>query len=191
MKTWKKNLYVVFFAEMIAITGMAFVIPFLPFYVKELGITNMEQAARWSGWLMAAPALAMIIVSPIWGSLADRVGRKPMIERAMFGGAISIFMMAWATNVYQLLILRIIQGTLTGTIAACTALVSASSPSRKIGFSLGLLQTGFFLGNFLGPLLGGILADILGFKNSFRITAALLFIAGWLIFFLVEEKFTP
>lgn len=191
MKIWKKNLYVVFFAEMIAITGMAFVIPFLPFYVKELGITNMEQAARWSGWLMAAPALAMIIVSPIWGSLADRVGRKPMIERAMFGGAISIFLMAWATNVYQLLILRIIQGTLTGTIAACTALVSASSPSRKIGFSLGLLQTGFFLGTFLGPLLGGILADVLGFQNSFRITAALLFIAGWLIFFLVEEKFTP
>lgn len=191
MKIWKKNLYVVFFAEMIAITGMAFVIPFLPFYVKELGITNIEQAARWSGWLMAAPALAMVIVSPIWGSLADRVGRKPMIERAMFGGAISIFLMAWATNVYQLLILRIIQGTLTGTIAACTALVSASSPSRKIGFSLGLLQTGFFLGTFLGPLLGGILADILGFKNSFRITAVLLFIAGWLIFFLVEEKFTP
>ncbi len=191
MKIWKKNLYVVFFAEMIVVTGMAFVIPFLPFYVKELGITNMEQAARWSGWLMAAPALAMIIVSPIWGSLADRVGRKPMIVRAMFGGAICIFMMALATNVYQLLVIRIIQGTLTGTIAACTALVSASSPSRKMGFSLGLLQTGFFLGNFLGPLLGGILADVLGFQNSFRITAALLFIAGWLIIFLIEEKFTP
>lgn len=191
MKIWKKNLYVVFFAEMIVVTGMAFVIPFLPFYVKELGITNMEQAARWSGWLMGAPALALIIVSPIWGSLADRVGRKPMIVRAMFGGAICIFMMALATNVYQLLIIRIIQGTLAGTIAACTALVSASSPSRKMGFSLGLLQTGFFLGNFLGPLLGGILADVLGFQNSFRITAALLFIAGWLIIFLVEEKFTP
>jgi len=191
MEIWKKNLYVVFFAEMIVVTGIAFVIPFLPFYVKELGITNTEQAARWSGWLMGAPALAMIIVSPIWGSLADRVGRKPMIERAIFGGAISVFMMALATNVYQLLIIRIIQGVLTGTIAACTALVSASSPSRKMGFSLGLLQTGFFLGNFLGPLLGGISADILGFRNSFRITATLLFIAGWLIFFLVEEKFTP
>ena len=191
MEIWKKNLYVVFFAEMIVVTGMTFVIPFLPFYVKELGITNMEQAARWSGWLMGAPALAMIIVSPLWGSLADRVGRKPMIERAIFGGAISVFMMALATNVYQLLIIRIIQGVLTGTIAACNALVSASSPSRKMGFSLGLLQTGFFLGNFLGPLLGGISADILGFRNSFRITAALLFISGWLIFFLVEEKFTP
>jgi len=99
--------------------------------------------------------------------------------------------MALATNVYQLLMIRIIQGVLTGTIAACTALVSANSPSRKMGFSLGLLQTGFFLGNFLGPLLGGISADILGFRNSFRITAALLFIAGWLVFFLVEENFTP
>jgi len=191
MEIWKKNLYVVFFAEMIVVTGMTFVIPFLPFYVKELGISNIEQAARWSGWLMGAPALSMIIVSPFWGSLADRVGRKPMIERSIFGGAISVFMMALATNVYQLLIIRIIQGVLTGTIAACTALVSASSPSRKMGFSLGLLQTGFFLGNFLGPLLGGISADILGFRNSFRITAALLFIAGWLIFFLVEENFTP
>lgn len=191
MEIWKKNLYVVFFAEMIVVTGMAFVIPFLPFYVKELGISNTEQAVRWSGWLMGAPALSMIIVSPIWGSLADRVGRKPMIERSIFGGAISVFMMALVTNVYQLLIIRIIQGVLTGTIAACTALVSASSPSRKMGFSLGLLQTGFFLGNFLGPLLGGISADILGFRNSFRITAALLFIAGWLVFFLVEEKFTP
>lgn len=191
MEIWKKNLYVVFFAEMIVVTGMTFVIPFLPFYVKELGISNVEQAARWSGWLMGAPALSMIIVSPLWGSLADRVGRKPMIERAIFGGAISVFMMALATNVYQLLIIRIIQGVLTGTVAACNALVSASSPSRKMGFSLGLLQTGFFLGNFLGPLLGGISADILGFRNSFRITAALLFISGWLIFFLVEEKFTP
>ena len=191
MEIWKKNLYVVFFAQMIVVTGMTFVIPFLPFYVKELGISTTEQAARWSGWLMGAPALAMIIVSPFWGSLADRVGRKPMIERAMFGGAISVFMMSLATNVYQLLIIRIIQGLLTGTIAACTALVSTSSPSRKMGFSLGLLQTGFFLGNFLGPLLGGISADILGFRNSFRITSSLLFIAGWLIFFLVEEKFTP
>lgn len=191
MEIWKKNLYVVFFAEMIVVTGMAFLIPFLPFYVKEFGITNMEEAARWSGWLMGAPALALIIVSPLWGYLADRVGRKPMIMRAMFGGAICVFMMPMATNIYQLLFIRILQGTLAGTIAACTALVSASSPSRKMGFSLGLLQTGFFLGNFLGPLLGGVLADVLGFKNSFRITAALLFIAGCLIIFLVKEKFTP
>jgi DHA1 family multidrug resistance protein-like MFS transporter len=191
MENWKKNLYVIFFAEMIAITGMNFVVPFLPFYIKELGISGTEQITHWSSWLMGAPALAMILVSPFWGYLADRLGRKPMIERAMFGGAISIFLMAWASNVYQLLILRLIQGALAGTVAACIALVSASSPSKKMGFSLGLVQTGIFLGNFLGPLLGGLSADILGFRNSFKITGILLFIAGWLIFFLVEEKFIP
>jgi len=188
---WKKNLYVVFFAEMIAITGMAFVIPFLPFYVKELGISDVKQIANWSGLLIGAPSLIMVIVSPIWGCLADRVGRKPMIERAMFGGAITIFLMAWATNVYQLFLLRLMQGALTGTIAACTALISSSSPSKKMSYSLGLLQTGIFLGSFLGPLLGGLSADILGFRNSFRITATLLFISGFLILFLVEEKFVP
>ena len=191
MEKWKKNLYVVFFAEMIAITGMAFVVPFLPFYVKELGITDANLVAQWSGWLMGAPALVMVIISPFWGFLADRVGRKPMVERALFGSSIVIFLMAWAGNIYQLLFLRLLQGLLTGTIAACTALISTSSPSKKMGFSLGLLQTGVFLGIFLGPLLGGISADIFGFRNSFRITAALLFISGWLIFFLVEEKFTP
>jgi DHA1 family multidrug resistance protein-like MFS transporter len=191
MEKWKKNLYVVFFAEMIAITGMAFVVPFLPFYVKELGITDANLVAQWSGWLMGAPALVMVIISPFWGFLADRVGRKPMVERALFGSSIVIFLMAWAGNIYQLLFLRLLQGLLTGTIAACTALISTSSPSKKMGFSLGLLQTGVFLGIFLGPLLGGISADIFGFRNSFRITSALLFISGWLIFFLVEEKFTP
>jgi len=191
MEKWKKNLYVVFFAEMIAITGMAFVVPFLPFYVKELGITDANLVAQWSGWLMGAPALVMVIVSPLWGFLADRVGRKPMVERALFGSSIVIFLMSWAGNIYQLLFLRLLQGLLTGTIAACTALISTSSPSKKMGFSLGLLQTGVFLGFFLGPLLGGISADIFGFRNSFRITSALLFISGWLIFFLVEEKFTP
>ena len=183
MEKWKKNLYVVFFAEMIAITGMAFVVPFLPFYVKELGITDVNLVAQWSGWLMGAPALVMVIVSPLWGFLADRVGRKPMVERALFGSSIAIFLMAWVGNIYQLFFLRLLQGLLTGTIAACTALISTSSPSKKMGFSLGLLQTGVFLGIFLGPLLGGISADIFGFRNSFRITSALLFISGWLIFF--------
>jgi len=136
MEKWKKNLYVVFFAEIIAITGMAFVVPFLPFYVKELGIANANLVAQWSGWLMAAPALGMVIVSPLWGFLADRVGRKPMIERALFGGSIVVCLMASAVNIYQLLFLRLLQGSLTGTVAACTALISASSPSKKWDLAL-------------------------------------------------------
>jgi len=189
METWKKNLYIVFFAEMVAITGIAFVTPFLPLYIKELGITNIDQVARWSGWLVSAPALAVVIISPLWGSLADRYGRKPMIVRAFFGGAVAIFLMSMVVNVQQLLFLRLLQGALSGTIAACNSLIAASSPARKMGSSLGLLQTGIFVGIFFGPLIGGISADIFGFQNAFKITAALLFFSGTCILFFVKENF--
>jgi len=191
MELWRKNLYAAWIAEMIAITGFNFVMPFIPFYVQELGITDVGQAAQWAGILTGVPAVVMTIFSPIWGSLADIYGRKLMVERAMFGSAISIFLMALSTNVYQLLFFRILQAALTGTVAACIALVSSSSPSQKMGYSLGLMQTAIFTGTCIGPLLGGIIADSFGYRNSFRITSILLFIAGLLVFFLVKENFRP
>lgn len=191
MELWRKNLYAAWIAEMIAITGFNFVVPFIPFYVQELGITDVGQAAQWAGILTGVPAVVMTIFSPIWGSLADIYGRKIMVERAMFGSAISIFLMALSTNVYQLLFFRILQAALTGTVAACIALVSSSSPSQKMGYSLGLMQTAIFTGTCIGPLLGGIIADSFGYRNSFRITSILLFIAGLLVFFLVKENFRP
>jgi len=189
MELWRKNLYAAWIAEMIAITGFNFVMPFIPFYVQELGITDVGQVAKWAGVLTGIPAIVMTIFSPIWGSLADIYGRKTMVERAMFGSDISIFLMAPAANVYQLLFFRILQAALTGTVAACIALVSSSSPSQKMGYSSGLMQTAIFTGTCIGPLLGGIIADSFGYRNSFRITSTLLFIAGLLVFFLVKENF--
>ena len=191
MELWRKNLYASWVAEMIAITAFQFVMPFMPFYIQELGITDVGKAAQWAGILTGVPAVVMAIFSPIWGSLADIYGRKIMIERAMLGSAISIFLMASATNVYQLLFFRILQAALTGTVAACITLVSSSSPPQKMGYSLGLMQTAIFTGTCIGPLLGGILADSFGYRNSFHITGILLFIAGLLVFFLVKEDFHP
>lgn len=191
MELWRKNLYAAWIAEMIAITGFNFVMPFMPFYVQELGITDMGKAAQWAGILAGVPAIVMTIFSPIWGSLADIYGRKIMVERAMFGSAISIFFMASVTNVYQLLFFRILQAALTGTVAACIALVSSSTPPQKMGYSLGLMQTAIFSGTCIGPLLGGVIADSFGYRNSFRITSMLLFIAGLIVFFLVKENFRP
>jgi len=136
MELWRKNLYVSWIAEMIAITGFNFVMPFMPFYIQELGITDVGKIAQWAGILAGVPAIIMTIFSPIWGSLADIYGRKIMVERAMFGAAITIFFMASVTNVYQLLFFRILQAALTGTVAACIALVSSSSPPQKMGYGL-------------------------------------------------------
>jgi len=135
MELWRKNLYASWIAEMITITGFNFIMPFMPFmpfYVQELGITDVGQVARWPGILTGVPALVMAIFSPIWGSLADIYGRKIMVERAMFGGAFTFFLMALATNVYQLLFYRILQAALTGTVAACIGRLSDKYGCKKL-----------------------------------------------------------
>jgi DHA1 family multidrug resistance protein-like MFS transporter len=176
---------------MIAIAGFSVTLPFLPYYVQELGITGVDQVAFWAGLITSAQATTMALMAPVWGSLADRYGRKIMVVRAMFGGAVIIGAMGFTRNVYQLLILRAIQGTLTGTVPASTTLVASSAPPERRGFALGVLQMAFYLGSSVGPLLGGFVADTLGYRAAFFVTGGLLFFAGVLVSALVREQFTP
>ncbi len=187
---WRRTLYVVTGAEMTALLGFMVVIPFLPYYVQELGVSDPDQVKFWSGWLFSGTAISMAVMAPIWGSLADRFGRKLMVERALFGGALVFTAMGFAQTVEQLLVLRIIQGLLTGTVSAATALVASHTPREQSGYALGLLQTGIYLGNSLGPLLGGLVADSLGYRPAFWITGALIFLAGLAVRFMVDEQFT-
>jgi DHA1 family multidrug resistance protein-like MFS transporter len=191
VEAWKRNLYIVWVAELVGIAGFSFVFPFLPYYVQELGVTELEQVELWSGLLFAAHAIPMAIFSPIWGSLADRYGRKLMVERAMFGGAIVLTAMGFVQNVQQLIILRAIQGALTGTVAAATTLVASSTPRERSGYALGLLQMAVWSGASLGPLLGGIVSDTWGYRAAFLVTGGLLFLAGITVWRFVQEDFTP
>jgi MFS transporter, DHA1 family, multidrug resistance protein len=191
LESWKRNLSAIWVGELVAIAGFSFVFPFLPYYVQELGITNLKQVEVWSGLLLVAQAIPMAVFSPIWGALADRYGRKIMVERAMFGGAIVLALMGLVQNVQQLLVLRAIQGALTGTVAAATTLVASSTPRERSGYALGLLQMAVWVGASLGPLLGGIVSDTWGYRAAFFVTGALLFIAGLLVWRLVHEDFTP
>ena len=175
-------------AELIAIAGFTVVLPFLPYYVQELGVTDPTQVAIWSGLVFTGHGITMAVFAPIWGSLADRYGRKLMVERAMFGGALVLGAMGFVSNVQQLALLRTLQGAITGTIPAATTLVASSAPRRKSGYALGLLQMAIYIGASAGPLLGGLIADTLGYRAAFWVTAALLFIAGVCVFFLVEER---
>ena len=188
---WKRNLAVLWFGELIAISGFSVVMPFLPYYVQELGITGTSQVAYWSGLLISAQGITMAIIAPIWGGLADRYGRKIMVARAMFGGAVIISLMGFVGNVYQLIILRAIQGLLTGTVPAATTLVASSAPPERRGFALGLLQMAIYLGGSVGPLIGGLIADTMGYRPTFWVTGALLFTAGVLVTALVRENFVP
>ena len=189
--SWRRTLAVVWVAEFVALIGFAMVMPFLPFYVETLGVSDPDQVKFWSGLVVSAHAVTMALFAPVWGSLADRYGRKLMLERAIFGAALVLTLMAFARNPQQLLILRLLQGTLTGTVPAATTLVASTVPRERTGYALGLLQMGMFAGVSVGPLAGGLIADTLGYRTSFLITGGCLFSAGLGVLLLVHENFEP
>ena len=189
--TWQRNLAALWVGELIALAGFSVTLPFLPYYVQELGVTGLEQVAFWAGLLTTAQSTSMALVAPLWGSLADRYGRKMMVVRAMFGGAVIICLMGFSRNVYQLTILRAIQGALTGTASAATTLVAGGTPPERRGFAIGTLQMATYLGHSVGPLLGGLIADSMGYRMTFWVTSGLLLVAGVLVTVLVEERHVP
>jgi DHA1 family multidrug resistance protein-like MFS transporter len=184
---WRRNLRVIWIAEFVSIVGFSAAMPFLPYYVQELGITAPGQVELWSGLLHSTHALAMATMAPVWGALADRVGHKPMVARAMFGGALILAAMAFVGNVQQLLVLRTIQGAVTGTVFASTALVAAGTPAEQCAMALGALQMGVYLGASFGPVLGGFIADASGYRAPFLITGITLALSGVLVALQVRE----
>ncbi|MCL5108924.1 MAG: MFS transporter, partial [Chloroflexi bacterium] len=132
----------------------------------------------WAGLLGFAAGLSMAASAPVWGALADRYGRKSMVLRATLGGAVLVGTMGLVQSVQQLLVIRFLQGAVTGVTAAFASLVAGFTPRERVGFALGTLQMSAYLGNSLGPLLGGVIADSIGFRFSFFLTAAMLALGG-------------
>jgi MFS transporter, DHA1 family, multidrug resistance protein len=189
--SWRKNLYLMVVTEFVVIMAFSFVNPFLPLFIQKLGGFNTDQTALWAGLALGGSGIAMFLSSPIWGIIADRWGRKPMVLRAMFGAAIILALMGITSNVYVFVVLRCSQGLLTGTVAAASALVASNTPREKITQAMGLLMLAVFSGNSFGPFLGGFLADRLGYEMTFFVTAALLLSGGLVVLLLVKENFEP
>lgn len=188
---WQRTLYILFFAQMMTAVGFSSIFPFLPLYVKELGSSSGMSIEFLAGLVYSAQGFTMMVASPIWGILADKYGRKLMIERSMFGGAAIILIMAFARSGEELVILRAIQGLITGTVAASSAMVAASAPRDRTGYAMGLLQVGIGAGVAFGPMIGGFVADAFGYAAAFYITSALLFLSGVTVLFGVHEGFVP
>lgn len=188
---WKWNLAACWVAQFLCIVGFNAAFPFMPFYIRDLGVTDPDLVKVWTGIISSAGPVAMAVVSPLWGVLADRRGRKLMVERATFGGAVILTLMAFAGNVHQLFVLRLVQGTLTGVIPAFITLVASFAPASEAGFALGMMQMAVFSGSSVGPLIGGMVADRFGYRWAFIVTGALMLVAGILVFAIVREGFTP
>ncbi len=190
MEIWKRNLYIMWIAEFIAIIGFGVILPFIPYFVQELGVTDKAQVKFFAGLAIALAPLTMALFAPIWGALADRLGRKVMVERAMFGGALIFFATAFVGDIYMFLFLRALQGCFTGTVAAANTLVASSAPRERAGYAQGTLQVSVYLGTLLGPTIGGVVGDLWGYRTAFLVTSALLLLGGVLVLW-VEEHFVP
>jgi DHA1 family multidrug resistance protein-like MFS transporter len=188
---WKSTLVASWVAQICSTIGFAMCIPFLPPFVRELGIHDERAVLIWSGWLSTAAGVIMALVAPIWGTIADRHGRKLMVMRSMFGGMIVLGGMAYVHSVHELLALRMLQGVLTGTVAASVALVGSVVPPRRAGFALGLMHTATYIGNSLGPGVGGRLAYAYGLRIPFLCAAGFLLLGGLLTMLGVHEDFDP
>lgn len=184
---WKRNLAFIWIGVFVGLLGANFVFPFIPFYIKELGVSDKSQIAYYTGLSGSVTGLSLTLTAPLWGGLADRYGRRPMFIRALVGAGILIAFMGIAQAVWQLILLRFLMGAFAGTMGAAAALVAATTPRERVGYALGTLQTGLFTANMLGPVIGGIVAANLGIRESFIFCAALYLIAAGLVFTFVHE----
>ncbi len=185
---WRRNLWIIWIAQILSLSGFNFGLPFLPYFIQELGVTDTSRINLWTGIMASAPALSMAVMAPIWGNLADHIGKKIMLLRAMFFGAIILACLSFAHSVTFVFILRLLQGFLTGTITAAAALVSAGTPKDKLSYALGILSSSNFIGISIGPLFGGIAAEYLGYRPSFMIGAAILAAGFFLVLFTIKEN---
>lgn len=189
-KQWRRNLWGTWLAEFLALMGFAATGPLWAYYIQDLGVSG-DAVAKWSGLIISAPAMTMAVFGPIWGILSDRYGRKLMVMRAMFGGAVLMGLVGFAQTVQHVFILRLLQGMFTGTVAAATTLVASTTPRERLGETLGKLQMAIFLGQFVGPSTGGFVSDMLGYRATFWMTSGYLLLAGLLMLFVVQEDFKP
>lgn len=192
MEAWRRNLYVLCGALFLVMMAMSMIMPFLPLYIqRDFGVEDPHQVTAWAGVIFGANFLTAGLVSPIWGNLADKYGRKIMILRSGYFMSVIIAATGFANSLWMLLGLRLLNGMVGGIIPASTALVASSAPKEQIGWAQGLLQSFITAGSILGPLFGGLLEPRIGFRMIFVVTGSLILLATLIITFTVKETFVP
>jgi len=174
-----------------ASVGLSMISPFLPLFLRELGVAGSEEIKIWSGIVFAAPFAVSAFMQPLWGIMGDRRGRKPMVVRAMLGLALAHALMGFSQSASQLLILRLLQGSLAGFIAPSLALLASCTPPEKTGSALGTLQSALVSGTIVGPLIGGLLAHIIGSRPIFFWTGFFCLAGAVIVIRFVKEDFVP
>ncbi len=189
---WSRTLWVMVAIQFVMTLSFTVLSPILPLFLPELGVHKAAAIDLWTGVLNSVTPLLAAFVSPFWGRLADRRGRKLMLLRS--GIAISVFtgLMGLSQNIWQFLAFRALMGAFAGFSAAAITLVASQAPARRLGFALGWLSTGQLVGGLAGPIVGGLIADLTGsYRAPFFATAVLAAVAVAMAWALLVERFTP
>ena len=191
METWKRTVYISLVCVFCTSFGVSQLGPLLPLSCHELGVTTPEGMSLWSGLATGITFLIVCLAAPFWGRLADRKGRKITLIRSSFGMALCNVLIAFQTTPEGVVLIRLIQGLVSGFYSASITLIASESPIERTGWALGLLASANLAGSLIGPLLGGYIADTVGIRNDFIIVGILMGLAGVLATAFIHENYVP
>ena len=188
MVIWRKNLYAVTAATFIGFTGFTLVMPFLPLYLEQLGLSDVGEISLWAGLSLGVTPAITAFMSPVWGRLADRYGRKIMVERSLVSFVVVMAAMAYVSHPWQVFALRAIQGLFAGYGALTLTMAADSAPREQTAYAIGTVQTAQRLGPALGPVIGGIVAQAVGLRRAFLVTSSFYVLAAILVAVAYDER---
>jgi len=188
---WFTNLIVCTIGSFTTIVAMTLLLPFLPLYVEEIGVTGRAAIVQWSGVAYGATFFTAALTAPLWGRLGDRYGRKLMLIRASLGMAVAMSLTGMAQTIDQLVAVRLLTGLLGGYASGSMILVAAQTPRRRAGWALGVLSSGIMAGNLVGPLIGGVLPPLIGIRATFWLSGAAIFVSFLGTTFFLREAPRP
>lgn len=171
-------------------TGFTLVMPFLPLFIGQLGVTDVGRVAMWTGLSLGITPGLTAVLAPAWGKLGDRYGRKIMVERSMASFVLLMAAMAFVTRVWHLLALRAVQGLFAGYGSLSVAMAAESAPRDRMPSAIGLVQTAQRLGPAVGPVVGGVLAGLVGLRRAFIVTALFYGLGLVVVFIMYDDRAT-
>lgn len=189
---WRRTLAVMIGLQIGMNAGFTVLAPIIPLFLPQIGVSDPAAVSLWAGVLACITPLFAAAMSPIWGRVADRRGRRLMVLRSCLAIGAFIGLMSLVQNEWQLLGLRAGMGIFAGFNAASIAMVATQVPAQKLGYALGWLSTGQLVGTLVGPLAGGAIADVTGSNRApFVLTSIICFLCAGVVVWLVQERFTP
>lgn len=198
-KGWHQAFITLWLGCLITGMGYSMTMPFISLFIADIGNYSNFEINMYSGLAFAMTFIAQAIISPYWGNLADRKGRKLMCLRASGVMALTIALTGFAPNAIYIVIMRFIQGTFSGYVNNATALIAGETPHQRSGWVMSQMMTATTAGTLVGPLLGGAMSSFFGhlyggswaYRIPFFITGFLMLIVFLGTAFLVHEDFTP